>query len=238
MRKGSITPLNINPGLLPMEFVESLTNSMKSMPHLNVPIIRSSSLLNMARTKNVQDFLDSDAEWAFQIDSDMVWLPRDLIRLTKTAKKTGGKVVSGLAFMEQKGRIVPHAYSFVPTEPGRKILAPYAVLPSYKTPFTVEAAGGACLLVHREVYEAVYNIYKDRDTAYYWHEEEYMPVAGKMQGEDITFSKRVREAGYDIYYDPQAFFGHLAKGALVGVKEHLDFLDSQGIDPTKHTLPG
>lgn len=227
VRKGSIMPLNVNPGFLPQLFVMSLARSMRALPHLMEPQLRSSALINHARTNNVRAFLDSEAEWALTIDSDMAWEPDAIIRLLKTAKEKQAKVVSGLTFMNQKGRIVPHAYAYVP-HGGSTVLAPYAVLPTNSDAFTVEAAGGACLLVHRQVYEDVRRAVKGT-TAYYWQEEVYSPKSDDMKGEDLVFSERIRAVGYDIWYEPRAIFLHQKKAALMGFKEYVAFLDSVGI---------
>jgi hypothetical protein len=220
-------PLNVNPGFLPRMFVESLAASYKALPHLQVIQARSSALINMARTDNIKAFLESDAEWALSIDSDMAWEPDAIIRLLKTAKEKQAKVVSGMTFMHQKGRVIPHAYAYVPHN-GTTVLAPYAVLPSTTEPFRVEAVGGACLLVHRDVYEDVRRAVKGT-TAYYWQEEVYSPKNDQMKGEDLVFSERMRAVGYDIWYEPRAIFMHEKKRALIGLDDYLTFLNKTGI---------
>lgn len=188
----------------------------------------SSAIPNLARTKNGEAFLASKAEWALLIDSDMTWEPVSIIQLLKTAREKNAKVVSGITFMEQKDRIVPHAYADIPDGRGGVVIAPYAVLPSINEPFTVEAVGGACLLVHREVYEKVREMTKGV-TRYYWQEIMYSPKNHEMKGEDIVFSERIRAAGYEIWYDPTAPFPHLRKPELVTVQLYVDWLDSKGI---------
>jgi GT2 family glycosyltransferase len=188
----------------------------------------SSAIPNLARTKNGEMFLASDAEWALLIDSDMTWEPVSIIQLLKTAKEKKAKVVSGITFMEQKERIVPHAYSNIPDGQDGMVLAPYAVVPSISEPFKVDAAGGACLLVHREVYERV-KAMTEQVTRYYWQEVTYSPKNHDMKGEDIVFSERVKAAGYDIWYEPRAPFPHIAKPELVTVQKYVNWLDSQGI---------
>jgi GT2 family glycosyltransferase len=161
----------------------------------------------------------------------MAWEPDAIIRLLKTAKEKNAKVVSGLTFMHQKGRVVPHAYAYVPHN-GTTVLAPYAVLPTNKDAFTVEAVGGACLLVHRDVYESVRKMMKGT-TAYYWQEEVYSPKSDDMKGEDLVFSERMRAAGFDIWYEPRAIFMHQKKNAMVGIDDYINFLDKAGIPHTR-----
>jgi GT2 family glycosyltransferase len=204
-------PAFIHTGQLPALFVESLFKSYMAMPNFNFYSANSSSLPNQARTVNGYTFLESDAEWIFLIDTDMVWEPGAIIRLLQTAKQKKAKAVSGLAFMP-KGGIWPHAYM----KQGYHY-EHLATLPDADT-FTVDAVGGACFLVHREVYEKVAQLPPDRE--YLWQEEKY--VNGTMRGEDIVFSSRIQEAGYDIWYDQRAVFLHL-KQSLLGPKEYLQF---------------
>jgi hypothetical protein len=163
------------------------------------------------------------------LDSDMTWEPLSIIQLMKTAKAKQAKVVSGITFMEQRGRVIPHAYEMIPDNAGGKKLAPYARLPSYQEPFKVTAVGGACLLVHRDVYRDVMEMTAGT-TKHYWQQDVYIETADDMQGEDLTFSKRIGAAGYDIWYDPRAPFPHLRKSSLLSVQEHFEFLASQGIE--------
>lgn len=232
MRKGSILPMNVNPGYLPKMFVESLSLSYKALPHLLPVQMGTSALINNARTNNGLAFLESEAEWALLIDSDMVWFPEAIIRLLKTAKEQKAKVVSGLTFMQQKARIVPHAYAMIPNQKGgdgKPILAPYALLPSFEEPFKVEATGGACLLVHRDVYADVKKM-TEKTTAYYWQEETYSPRNKKQKGEDLVFCERIKAVGYDIWYEPRSLWLHTKKPETIGVKEYIAFLESLKIE--------
>lgn len=229
MKKNRVLPMNVNPGFLPRTFVKCLADSYKAIPHLMSIQEESSAIPNRARTKNGEMFLASDAEWALLLDSDMTWEPVCIIQLLQTAKEKRAKVVSGLTFMEQKGRVVPHAYAYIPDNQGGTALAPYAVLPSMTEPFIVDAVGGACLLVHRDVYASVKELTK-KTTAHYWQEDVYSAKNREMKGEDLVFSERITAAGYDIWYEPRAPFPHLRKPDLLGVGDYVAFLDRAGIE--------
>lgn len=229
MKKGSILPANVNPGYLPRTFVESLALSYKALPHLLPIIANSSAIPNRARTQNGTTFLQSEAEWILLLDSDMMWEPDAIIRLTQTAKQRKVKAVSGLTFMEQKNRVIPHAYATIPDGQGDYILAPYAVIPTMDEAFPVDAVGGACFLVHRDIYQDVYEQTKGT-TRYYWQEDVYNPKSNDQQGEDITFCKRILAAGYEILYEPRAVFLHTSKETLLGPQEYLDFLERLNIE--------
>lgn len=201
-----------------MLWVQSLIESYKAIPNLMPLIANSSSLLNMARTWNGEEFLRSEADYIFLVDTDMAWPAQSLIRLIRTAKETKAKIVSGFTFVQRGGVIYPHAMGLV-----GDVYRPMATLPSMEEPFEVDAVGGACLLVHREVYEKVRTM-TEGTTAYYWQEEVFNPATGKLRGEDVVFCDRAKAAGFSILYDPRAVFMHLDKMAYISVKEYLDGL--------------
>ncbi len=232
MKKNTIMPATVYYGGVPMTFLQSLISSYKALTNLLPLQAETSGMINLARTRNGKAFLMSQAEWILLLDTDMWWEPGAIIQLMRTAKERKAKIIAGLAFMEQKERIIPNAYAFIPSGEGQKELAPYAVLPSMTEAFTVDATGGSCLLVHRDVYRDVMELTAGT-TAYFWQEDIYMPVKNEMQGEDITFCKRATVAGYDIWYEPRAHFSHLSKETLLDVKEYVAFLDRSKI---RHAL--
>ena len=226
MKKNKIIPANVNPGYLPIDFVRCLAKSYKALPQLGEILTETSSLPNMARTKNGLNFLRGDGEWMLLVDSDQAWEPQAIIQLLRTAKEKKVKIVSGMTFMQQQGRIIPHAYQRITDQ---KVLAPYAVLPSLTEPFKVTAVGGGCLLVHREVIEKVKEM-TDGTTSYYWWEETFDLAVGKMTGEDITFCERASAAGFEIWYEPKAIFGHADRRQILGPLEYLGFLRRSNIE--------
>jgi len=203
MKKNSILPATVYHGGVPMLFVQSLIESYKAMSNLLPLQAESSATPNLARTKNGYAFLKSQAEWIFLIDTDMVWEPQALISLTKTAKKTGGKIVSGTTLIERGGKVFPHHTDN--TEPHGIIRIKDAVR-------TVVSVGGACLLAHRDVYRDMLEQYPGPLP---WQADAVED--GKFYSEDITFCQRAKQLGYDIWLDPNATFGHLRKPSLLGI---------------------
>jgi hypothetical protein len=219
-----------------MPFVESLIASYKAIPYLLPLQAASSALPNRARTKNGRAFLESGAEWALLIDDDMAWEPQDIQRLRQTAKEKNAKVVSGFTLMERKVNlkgelyevVCPHAYQLVEYG-GRPTMLPIAALPS-REPFEVYAVGGACLLVHRDVYERL-EIAARGLTGYPWQEETYQPKMDRQMGEDLVFCSRVRQHGFKIWYEPRAVFAHQQKPRIIGAEEYaksLEVLEDNG----------
>lgn len=186
---------------LPMLFVHSLVKSVKSGAMKSF-VEHSSARINAARTENGKKFLESDCEYIFYVDTDMLWEPSELIKLHEYAKKSGVKAVSGWTLMPKNG-LWPHAFRQDGTD-----FVPYGHIPPYSDPIKVDAVGGACFLVHRDVLEAVKANYEDK-TEYVWQEEVFVPALLQNRGEDIEFSRRITEAGFDIHYHPDAIFTHV-----------------------------
>lgn len=229
IKKGSILPMCVYYKGVPMTFVDSLINSYKALNNLMPLQSESSAMINRARTINGKEFLKSRAEWALLVDTDMWWEPNAIIRMVKTAKEKDAKMVAGLAFMEQAGRIVPNAYRRIPVD-GKTILAPFAVLPALNQAFPVDATGGSCLLVHRDVYQDVFEASVERgDTAHYWQEDVF-EGGTEMTGEDLIFCKRAKALGYEIWYEPRSLFSHLSKDTLLDVREYVEFLERSNLE--------
>jgi GT2 family glycosyltransferase len=91
-------------------------------------------------------------------------------------------------------------------------------------PFKVHAVGGACFLVHRDVFVKVADMAKGI-TAYPWWEEVYQPKMDAQMGEDLAFCQRIRKAGFDIWYEPRAPFLHLRKPSFLGLEEYAHSLE-------------
>jgi len=228
VKKGTVLPLNVNPGFMPRYFSECISESNHELSWLLPLHTESSSLLNLARTQNGRYFLDSGAEYALLLDSDMVWEPKDIVRLRKTAREKNAKIVSGLYFGQQLGRIFPVAYGL--TDRG---LLPFAMLPSLDQPFKVDGVGGGALLVHRDVYEAVADMQRGQ-TAYLWQEEMYAPATDSQVSEDLVFCLRAKEAGFDIWLEPRAIFNHLKKPDILGLEDYAAFVETLNL-PNRST---
>ena len=69
--------------------------------------------------------------------------------------------------------------------------------------FEVHSAGTGGMLVRRRVFRAIEPP---------WFEP--APVVGGHLSEDFSFCKRIREAGFSIYCDPETQIGHLSIAAI------------------------
>lgn len=216
VKKRGIMPAFIHPPYgVSQLFMESMVNSYRAGVFQHMYTAGSSSRTNAVRTENGRRFLESDAEWIFLVDTDMVWEPGAIITLTQSAKKLGAKAISGWALMPKSG-LWPHAVKV-----GAEGIVPWGAIDPLSEPIQVDAVGGACFLVHRDIYSTVKETYQGK-TEYVWQDEVYDETYDMQVGEDITFCQRITEAGYQIWYEPSAIFGHL-KPQLLGAGEYSAF---------------
>jgi len=235
--RDSIVPMVVYHRAVPIYFVQSLIDCYRDVRRFLPLIANSSALPNRARTMNGKEFLAGQAEWALLIDDDMAWTPESVKRLLKTAKETGARAVSGLALIEKESgngkRVYPHAYQIVPLGDDRYEQLPIATIPMDR-PFQVHAVGGACFLVHRDVYQAIAGLARGI-TAYPWQEEVYQPGLDSQMGEDLVFCQRIRKAGFDIYYEPRAPFLHMRKPSFLGLEDYVASLESLATQDVEHS---
>jgi hypothetical protein len=67
-----------------------------------------------------------------------------------------------------------------------------------KEPFTAWALAGGCMLVKKEVLQKI---------TWPWFEYIYQPN-GQRMGEDIYFTNKVKEAGFELWVEPSVICGH------------------------------
>lgn len=145
--------------------------------------------LVQARNDAVKHFLASDAEWLWTLDTDIGFPPDCLVRLL--AHGNGYRVVSGLYYTVLEygsdGMGAPAEWRPLPLAMRREGSG-FRELDSYEGAVEVDGVGAGCLLVHREVFEAI-------DMGDGWYDQ-----IGTW-GEDFSFCERARSRGYRILCD-------------------------------------
>ena len=176
-------------------------------------------------------------DWLFFMDADQTFHPDTLKKLLAWDLP----VVSGLYF-KSPGNPVPHCYKYAYQENAEgpvkdaHFYAPMAapigdfllkhsetlkkspeaiVLPSTKEDLLeCDGVGGGCLLVHRQVLDAI-------EPPWFEYNK------GTFVGEDFYFCRKVQAAGFKIFVDPGVICGHKMKG-FIGAEHFLNFLSTQG----------
>ncbi len=158
--------------------------------------IQSGPQMPEGRNKLVTAFLDTDAEWLFMIDSDMVFNHRIIEDLLETADPLSAPVVGGLCFGVKEGiGQFPTLYHNVDGLPVVMQDVPDGLV-------KVDATGAACVLTHRSVFED-----NRRDGPHPWfHRRE---IVGGMLGEDISWHWHLRERNVPIVVNCDVDVGHV-----------------------------
>lgn len=177
-----------------------------------------------ARNQHAKDFLATDAEWLFMVDSDMGFAGDTLDRMVASAEAHQVGVLGALCFSQiqdkdvkardfyaQAFRIQPTIYSYVTVESTGE--RGFRSVPRYRRDAyqTVAATGAACLLVHRDVLQAV-------------GPEPFMPITDPNAGgngtprtfsEDLSFCIRVQGEGLEIGVDTAIKTTHYKGGIFL-----------------------
>lgn len=163
-----------------------------------------------SRNKCVADFLKSDSEWLWFVDSDMGFAPDTVDRLVESADPDERPIMGALCFQQKRcgaGDFGAVRYRIQTTllewleiedtgERGFRAIEDYkrdAVVP-------VSATGSACILVHRRVYEDI----SDKHGAGTWYDLISMPGAGgkgrsRTFSEDLSFCIRAAAVGASVH---------------------------------------
>lgn len=167
------------------------------------------------RNKVAHQFLhNTDGEWLFWVDSDMGFAPDTVDRLLESCNGSPPQkmIMGGLCFQQKRcgdGDFQSVRYSIHPTvlnwaeveETGEQGFVPQD---DYKRDAIQEVAGtgSACILIHREVLEAI----EEKHGAFQWYYPINMPGAGgngesREFSEDLSFCIRAAALGYKLYVD-------------------------------------
>lgn len=163
--------------------------------------IVSGTLIYDARNQLAQYAISSDCDQVLWLDSDMVFEPDLLRRLSKDISD-GMDFVTGLYFSRRKP-IRPCIFQSceVLEEDGKKIptAAHYCAYPN-ESVFEIAAAGFGCVMTTRRLLEEVVNRFGKMP---------FSPAVGF--GEDLSFCMRTSGAGFKMFCDSRIKVGHIAR---------------------------
>ena len=210
-------------GPLPGYFFDSAMGLIK--PEGGVYTLRvEGKPVDLARNQIVEGFLSSDATHLFFMDADMKFAPETLRRLIDADLP----IVSGVYFA-RTDHPVPHVYDYVRTDQygerwyhpkGEALIewmrahpehrdAPNAYCFGHRHLVKCDGIGGGCLLVRRDVFEAI---------GPPW----FQNAQGSAGGEDFDFCEKAIAAGYEIYADFAVQCDHEAVAVFTGRSEFVE----------------
>lgn len=162
-----------------------------------------------ARNELVREFLEMypDGEWLWFVDDDMVLKPETLPTLLVAAQAAGAKVMGALCVAVGDDGPIPTIYQLGNLAAGEVTRMMF----DYQDDVVVQvaASGTGCLLIHRDVLEAMQAA--NPDAKYPWFEER--EIRGQWVGEDVLFTLRCNEMGFPVFVHCGAHVGHVRGGS-------------------------
>ncbi len=188
---------------IPAQTAISLLETQQALHEKNIPfrvhMEVGGSLVHHSRTSLVHQFLKTDHNRMFWVDSDITWKPDDFLRFLALSTKM--EVVCG-AYLT---KTTPSIF-FLNYEQGVLEANEYGCL-------SVKGAGLGFTVVQRKVIEELYA--KAPLRKYPWSED-LIPKVFRMdeegiaeRGEDMAFFSDIRDLGYSINVDPSITLGHI-----------------------------
>lgn len=178
---------------VPAPFCQSLAQ-LKKVGEC-VLAMKSGSLIYTSRNSLATMAIQTDADYVFWLDSDMVFQPDTLVRMMDTVQKHDIDMLTGLYFR----RVPPYSpVLFDKLEMRTKTVLDWSEFKAIPEDlFEVGGCGFGCVLVNTEVLISVQGK----------HGNMFAPMGNN--GEDIAFCIRARDCGYKIICDPSIICGHV-----------------------------
>lgn len=222
---------NVNPGSVSTDFADSLA-ALVLADHVNGWHMfqgklegRSGSNVSKSRNELVTRFLDkTDGDWLLFIDSDMVFPVDTIVRLLHSAEMAGTKIIGGLCVMVTADGPIPTLYQ--PADSSTDVTRVLLQAPQDQI-LQVFATGAACLMVHRDVLEAVREA-SPADRNFCWFQEKVINT--RWVSEDITFCLQAYKLGYSVFVDTTLSIGHVKNGRIWRAS---DIGSGFGVEPAK-----
>lgn len=188
----------------------------------NVGVVER-TLIHQARNILATEFLRTDAEWAFWMDSDIVAPPDVLTRLLRVAKDKSTPFVTGV-YYQRLGMHLPVLWVKDPISKDGEVLKLERKfeddnLESYRhqhmvprrganDPLRADVCGFGCVITHRSMLEKL---------AY-----PYFKTLSGQCSEDFYFCVEAKKAGYKLWADPSIVLGHIGKPRVIFRKDFDD----------------
>jgi hypothetical protein len=197
-------------GYIPTEVVQSIALLTSFAGQQGYPIkmvgMTKNILVHSARNTLSREFLKTDLEWAFCMDSDMILEPRTIPVMMNWAKKLDAKFLSGIYYQ----RMGEHKPLILKRLDGKDYKDEYAadniLLPdNLIQPFKFDACGFGCVLLHRDVFANIKEPYF----------KNIFINGGYEVSEDFYFCKQLRDNNIDMWCIPELKCDHLGETHIV-----------------------
>lgn len=148
-----------------------------------------------SRCDVVRRFLDSDDDWLWFLDTDIVFPVDTHERLLEVADKDERPIVTAAYFADWTGN---GGISPVWALPRDEEMKPIAEMPDRA--IRLASCGTGCILIHRTVFEKILAHDKFGKDPWPWFSHEIVQTTDGLRrlGEDYTFCIRAAECGFEI----------------------------------------
>lgn len=165
------------------------------------------TLIHTARNVLANEFLSTDCEWAFWLDSDMILPPNTIPIMMRWAKELKAQFLTGV-YYQRMGDHKPlvllrneNAVQYKEEAEHSMVIVPDGC----KQPFKVHCCGFGCVLMHRDVLLKM-------DQPFFKYE---CPTGKKELSEDFYFCINARKKGIDLWAIPELKCGHLGQAPII-----------------------
>jgi|688.fasta_scaffold416843_3 GT2 family glycosyltransferase len=197
-------------GTVEGRFMSGITNIIIEAPKENINIVNTIRVTGNQIARQRQSLWDfwadsSDSEWLLWVDSDIVVTPSVLKKLWEVADKKNKPVVTGVYFVSNQTEQslmepVPAIYMETGDKYRTKLIHP---LPEDKV-IPVDVAGFGLILMHRSIIEPVRKVAGDFSVF-----GENQQAKDKFVSEDVSFCRKLKEAGIQLYAHTGATVQHM-----------------------------
>lgn len=176
--------------------------------------------VHRARNEIVAGFLETDCDYLLFVDADM-GIPKNTIeRLMSVAHETERPIVAGLCFAQRDTGFCEDDYSttfdIVPTVQLWNVeddeVVSFSIVADYPrdTVCQIDSTGGACVLIHRGVFEKM-----RADVGDHWFTPLTNTTTGGPFGEDTSFFLRCRRLSIPVHMDTSVKTSHDKGGVFL-----------------------
>jgi hypothetical protein len=166
------------------------------------------------RNNMVKQFLQTKDDWLVSLDCDIDFRPEMVYALYEIADPVTRPIVSGIYFSRlAQGHLCP--VWFMETDKG-KYRTVNRIEPDPGQPQAVDAIGMGFCIMHRSVFEGLLKVHGGDEWTWFGHDEAFNTDDQKIHhlGEDLTFCRRAKKAGFSIWGHAGIQVGHVKKVAL------------------------
>lgn len=171
--------------------------------------IESGVNVSNRRNKAVKAFLESSTcDWLWFVDSDQVFPPDTLHRMVATAAANDVKILGAVIPIITSTGLMGNVFVDHPESITHVVLNPFNEEFGEPGPKEFAATGAGCLLIHRDVLQAMHDTYGDHLSYFYEDRRPGASGENRWMGEDLTFCLNARDLGFRVVVDTSISVGH------------------------------